>query len=378
MGDNTSNCTFVVNASSLMERPYCTAPEWVMICEAIFLAAVVVGSVAANSLVLLLIAKDRSLRYRSIMVCLSSVIADLLLVLVFHFPALISVSAQQWLFTDTGCIGIGFVAFYLIYVRWMAMAVISVDRFFYILYPLTYANWSKPFLIVLTINAWTMPFLLHLPSVFGYGGYSFRPGFSQCTIDCRDDTNCYELFVVNFSLQFSIGAVLPTALYLAMYIISRVKRRGRIILGSSLHPDMVENGFSGGNQNILSGHQDRPLQGHSFNFSKRDIQALITFLLVFVILILTNTPVYALVIMRRGFPVQYQEIPIWVHFVVVDLFYLSTILNPLLIMRNRDFRKAIVHMFEKKIKSIQANGGLRRSSIASILSTTAQRTQAVK
>ena len=351
-----------VNTTNLVERPYCTASEWVLVLQSVFLAATVVSSLAGNSFVLLLIARHRSLRYRSITVCLSAVITDLLLVAVFHFPALISVSARRWVFGDLGCKAIGFLAFYLIYVRWMSMAVIALDRFFYILYSLTYDNWSKPFLIALTINAWIMPFILHIPSIFGYGTFSFRPGFSQCTIDCGPDLKCYEMFVAGFSIQFLVGAILPTSLYLAMYAISWTKRRKKIIMGSSLQP-VSENGS---NNNILSGHHlDQPLRRQTFNFwSNREIHALFTFLLVFVALLVTNIPVYSLTIMRRGFAVQYQNIPIWVHFIIIDLFYLSNVLDPLLIMRNRDFRKAIVQMFQKMISSLRSTG-MRRSSLVS-------------
>lgn len=358
-------CNFTPEQAAIsdpIELPYCTAPDWVLILESIFLAAVVLGSIAANTFVLLLVLKHKSLRYRSIIVSLSAVISDLLLVFVFHLPALISVSAREWPFGGLGCTILGFVAFYLIYVRWMTMAVISLDRFFYILFPLTYANWSKPFLITLTINAWFTPFLLHVPSLFGYGGYSFRPGFSQCTIDCSNDPNCYALFVMGFSLQFVIGAVFPTALYLAMYVISRTKRR-RIILGSSLQS---MNGVHS-NGHALNKTQDLPLHNYTFfSWSNKDIHALFTFLLVFVTLLLTNIPVYAITIMRRGFTEQYQQIPIWVHMLVVDLFYLSNVLDPILIMRNRDFRKAITLMLRKRV--FLRETALRRASVASISS----------
>ena len=359
--DDNSSCEFEVNMTNLVERPYCSTSEWVLVLQSIFLAATVVGSLAGNSFILLLIARHRSLRYRSINVCLSAVITDLLLVVVFHLPALISVAAKRWVFGDIGCTITGFIAFYLIYVRWMSMAVIALDRFFYIIYSLTYDNWSKPFLIALTINAWIMPFILHIPSIFGYGTFSFRPGFSQCTIDCGHDLKCYEMFVAGFSIQFLVGAILPTSLYLAMYAISWTKRRKRIIMGTSLQP-VNENGS---NTNILSGQSlDQPLQSHGFNFwSKREIHALVTFLLVFVALLATNIPVYALTIMRRGFAVQYQRVPIWVHFIIIDLFYLSNLLDPLLIMRNRDFRKVIVQMFQKLISSFRSNNKMRRPSV---------------
>ena len=363
--DNNTKCNFTAEQAAIsdpIELPYCMAREWVLVLESIFLAAVVVGSTAANSFVLLLVIKHKSLRYRSIIVSLSAVITDLLLVLVFHLPALISVSARKWPFGKLGCTTLGFIAFYLIYVRWMAMAVISLDRFFYILFPLTYSNWSKPFLITLTINAWFTPFLLHVPSLFGYGGYSFRPGFSQCTIDCSNDRNCYALFVLGFSLQFIIGAVFPTVLYLAMYVISRAKRR-KIILGSS---QLERNGVEG-NGHIITKHQPLPLHHDTFSWSNKDMHALFTFLLVFVTLLLTNIPVYAITIMRRGFTEQYQQIPIWVHLLIVDLFYVSNMLDPVLIMRNRDFRKAITTMFCKRLS--QQASALRRASLASNCST---------
>lgn len=401
-----------------IEQPYCRANKAVIVLEAIFLALVVVGSIAANSFVLILVAKFKELRYRSIIVSLSAVVCDLLLVLVFHLPALISVSRMDWPFGADGCTILGFVAFYLIYVRWMAMAVISLDRFFYILFTFTYRNWSRPFLVTLTIMAWTIPFLLNVPSLFGFGSYSFRPGFSQCTIDCGDNKDCYALFVTAFSLQFAIGALVPTCLYVIMYSISQSKKKKRrITMGSSLQVQLSTTSIAAtnavtattniddatspssssgdgasisidtattsvGGNDCSSNSTERQISNGSSNdsidvrngevmpgrynvllfWSKQDISALVTFLLVFVTLVLTNTPVYAVTIMRRGFPEQYRQIPIWAHFLIVDLFYLSNMLDPLFIMRNRDFRKAIMKMWNRASAPVTTT---RRASMCS-------------
>lgn len=322
----TNNCNVsTVPFIAAIEKPYCELPSWALNLQASYLALNVILSALGNGFILFLILKNKALRYRSILVTLSTVLTDSLLVLLYHFPALVSTAARGWLLGQLGCNILGLVGFYLIYVRWMSMTTTALDRFCFILFPWSYERWSKPYLIVLTIIAWTVPFLMHIPSILGVGTYSFRPGFSTCVIDCGTDRACYGLYVSMFSVQFGFGALLPTSLYAIMYFFSRVKKR-QIRMGSQL--------------NISQ--DSSQLRWH---WSNRDIRALFTFLLVLITLMVTNLPVYAVILMRRSYTAYYQQIPLWLHMIIIDLFYASAFLDPLLIMRTKDFRRAISRLF---------------------------------
>lgn len=314
------NSSYLVDS---LEPLYCDTEDWILVLQAVFLAVVIVSSIIGNVFILFLVFKYKVLRYRSILVSLSAVICDLTMVFFFQIPALISVSAKGWVLGYEGCQFVGYVGFHLIYVRWMTMAVISLDRFSYIFFPLSYPRRSKPVLIIMTIAAWTVPFFMHAPIIFGIGRYTFKPGYSQCVVDCGTNRTCYGMYVAIFSIQVFVGAILPCVLYTIMYIYSCTKRQ-KIQLGSYPGLDIAENQVP--------------------HWSKRDLRALTTFVLVLLALLLSNMPIYAVSIMRRSFPDTYENIPFWMHMLTIDLFYFTGVLDPLLIIRNRDFYRATLSL----------------------------------
>lgn len=74
----------------------------------------------------------------------------------------------------------------------------------------------------------------------------------------------------------------------------------------------------------------------------RERQAMITFVITFTALVITQLPLYILATSRRQD--YYPHIPIWVHFIGVNLYLLAPALDPIIIMRNIDFKKALSKM----------------------------------
>ena len=315
--------------TSLVDAGYCTIPEWVIILEIIFLGSVTVGSVVLNSYVLLLILKFKFLRYRAIIVTISVVVADLLLGFTYILPAVINASVRDWVFGGKlGCIIVGYIVFYLLGVRWMVMGLIALDRFFYILFPFSYVRWTKPFTIILTILAWFVPFFFNVLALFGLQDFNFRPGFSHCAVNCGPNLVCSRFVSTIFALQLAVGAILPIILYTIMYMYSRRKRQ-HIKMGTLI-------GEGKRRQSVIS----LPVV-----WSSRDMNATFTFLLVFIVFLIANIPVYIVSILRPIAPDLYSEIPLWSMFLIVNLFYMLNVLDPIIIMRNRDFRKASNKLF---------------------------------
>lgn len=329
---------------STNSSPYSDTAQWILILQSIYLAATILASSIGNLTILVLVMKCKVLQYRSMIVSMSVVISDGLTVIFFHIPALISVSTGDWQFGEIGCHVFGIAGFYLISVRWLSMAVLSLDRFSITLFPLRYPKWSKPYLIILTTTAWVLPILMSLPSLSGVGDYSFRPGFSQCIIDCKNDTTCFGLYASLYTSQVLLGAILPSILYTIMYCISRNKRR-MIPMGSL--PD------------LMSSSPDS-------TWSNRDKRAFTTFVSILITLLVGNVPVYILSVARQSIASAYMEIPVWSHMLILDCFYLTTFLNPLLIIRNRDISGAIRQIFNRSrtiSRRTASLSTLRRASI---------------
>lgn len=73
---------------------------------------------------------------------------------------------------------------------------------------------------------------------------------------------------------------------------------------------------------------------------QREKQALTTCLLVFITNIATTTLIYITSALRSRDEI-YEQIPLEVHFLATYFFLLGTVLDPLVIMRTRDFREKL-------------------------------------
>ncbi len=336
---NESTANETASSDPTLEPDIGDIPMWLLALHASVVAVLLVSSVIANSLALFLVAKYRQLRYRSILVSLGVVAADLLLPIALHFQALSSSVAREWPFGEVGCIIFGYLLFSLYYVRWLCIAIIVADRFVAIMWPYFYRRWSKPLLIVGSVGAWVVPFLVAAPGLFGFGKAEYRSTLTLCVADCGDDRGCFYVLVSTFGLYLLIGCALPTVLYLILYCFGRNKRRAQLSrhrLGtqptSATKPQPNLNRRRSSTPSIIQAAKDQ--------------RALVTFLIVFITLIVTQFPIYIISSIRRTD--FYQDIPIYVHYLLTDIYMLSTTLDPIIVMRNRDFRHTLLHLVGRR------------------------------
>lgn len=81
----------------------------------------------------------------------------------------------------------------------------------------------------------------------------------------------------------------------------------------------------------------------------RERQATITFFIIFTNLVLTQILLFILSAVRRQS--YYLDIPIWIHMISTNLFLLAPALDPIIIMRNKDFKKVLTKMFKRRNNS---------------------------
>lgn len=298
--------------TSLLPNDSCSvslegAASWTRAIHAAVIASLVVVSLLGNGLVLLLVARYKQLQRRSVMVILCVAVADLVMTFSFHLPALVSTVIGQWPFTSTGCMAFGFLGFEFILTRWMIMAVLSIDRFFTVRFPFSYEKHSKSVLAVLIVAAWVLPIASVVPSVHRVGDILFRENIPTCLVGCSKlDMQCKVYVMSVLSLAFTVGGVLPTLLYLWLY------HRARRLSG----PSMM-------NRNIF------------------ETRVIVTFVIIFVSFLVTGFPAYSFFALRSVSEELFCKIPIFVHFVIADIFLSSTALDPIVIVRDKAFRKCI-------------------------------------
>ena len=306
-------------------------PTWILVLHSIGSGAFILASSILCILVLVLVIRYKKLQRRAVIVSLSLIIADLLLVCSYHLPVFTSTIVLAWPFEFIGCQIFGFLSTTFIYTRWYMMSVLSADRFFTVRYPFSYEKYSKVSLTIMTLTAWIIPILISMTCLNILSSVAFRENVPTCLLYAPTLDRGLVFFSITSTLSFMIGCILPTALYVWLYCKARKLRPSATKLGR-----MSVQIAAGTVIQVPLGPLDR---------DKRERRALVTFILIFITFFLTSAPLFFFQILRSLFVDAWCKIPIYVHFIVIQVFLSSTLLDPILIMRDRDFRKCLKLFF---------------------------------
>lgn len=325
--------------------------------HAAILGVIIVFGGCVNAIVLLLIACDKRLRHRSTYAALNIVLVDFLLTIFYHGVALTSIIRKEWPYGSDNvdvCRFYSFMSPYFVYVRWIALSLICVDRFLTVRFPFHYERHNKAFLGILTVLVWL------LPIVFGglilvVGKPTFRANVPTCVVSCVNETEselCQFLNVVLFTATLIIGGVIPSVLYTWMYLKGR-RLRPKLVLGTFTSSVSIQSNF---------------VKRQYANEVNREQRTLISLILVYLSVVLTSLPQYLVLLLRGVHVCYFFKIPIFVQFIVSDIFFLSTALDPIVLMRTREFRIAFMQYILRR---------KRRNSIPPVRSVSLQSNETV-
>ena len=115
------------------------------------------------------------------------VFANLLLTVVFMPSIIVNAAAGEWVFGRTPeekngtCQLVGFVFYYSGFSTLLTLAVISVDRFLFIVEPFVHERFMKTWVaLIILICVWILSCLINIPPYFGLGKYAFLPAIASC------------------------------------------------------------------------------------------------------------------------------------------------------------------------------------------------------
>ena len=379
---------------------------WLRIFHGIVGSTLLLCSIIGSCAVLLLITCNQTLRYPSMVVSLGLVVADLVIAVAWIFQVLVLAAVGEWPLADGVCTAFGAVLVWLLYVRWSEVAIVTADRFLIVIFPFfTYQKCSKPLMVVMTLLAWIVPAALTLPSVKGFGRYTFRLQISACTVDCEGDGPCTAFYTALYGVFLVVGGVLPAVLYTTMYCTGVVKRwkyknrkLGTVASDSSTaatnptqEPHSSSSTSSGyateantdgpgfnsdaprGNE---TGDQSRQKSRRlsKFRFLKpRERRALMTIFIIFISMLITHIPIYVLSSIRSVGDI-YESTPLIVHLISTYIFIVGPILDSVIIMRNKDCRDVVRKSFKRRtVRTMVGYNTGRRPSVMLLLGTTGYR-----
>ena len=305
-----------------------------------FISVVIAGGIVGNAAVIFLVLKDKRLRYRSVLASLSIVFVDLLLSIFYHGIILTNTLMRGWSYGEesyNSCRIYGILSTYLLYVRWIALSLIVTDRFLTVRFPFQYERHSRVFLATVTVLLWVVPAIL--TGFFGLpiAGVTFRANVPTCLPSCNNLDHalpCKLLNISTLTIVFFLGSVVPPVLYSWMYYKGR-KMRATYTLGKLALT--VTTG--------ITLRDNTPAQADK---SSREHQALLTLFLIFLSVFLTSLPSYFFLLLRQISICAFFRTPIYFHFVISDIFIISTALDPIILMRNQDFRIALKELICKR------------------------------
>lgn len=330
-----ANCS-TENETELLYFNLSSVDQAVLSLHASFISLVIIASVTGNSLVLLLVLKDKRLRYRSVLASLNVSAIDFLMSIFYHGVILSNTLTKRWSYgedNDTLCIIYGASSTYIVYVRWIAIGFMTTDRFLSVKFPFKYKT-SYTFLLLGTLAVWFIPLILVMLPLYLQSS-SFRANIPTCIPTCINVDNpiyCRLLYTLTLTTVFAVGGALPTIMYVWMYCKAKRLNTMHSLGKASLQLTTIGN--------ITS-------QMNSF-FEER--RAMITVFLIFLTVSVTSLPSYLFILLRQLNVCIFFKIPIVVHFMVTDLFLVSTALDPIILMRTHDFRVALKGLITKKPK----------------------------
>ena len=221
-GENGSGGVFEVTPT--LEPPYSEVAPWLRGLHSFVAVVLMLASLLGNFFVLWVVARNKELQYRSILTSMGAVAVNILFSLLTSPQVVAGSVTGEWPFGHVGCVTIGYIANGVFYVRWLNAFQFAVDRFLCILTPFWYERNSKPVLVVMSIIAWTVPFISNVPSAL-YETYSFRSTFTFCAVNCENNGTCYNTYVFLLTVYMILGVLIPTFIYTFLYCYGKKKRR---------------------------------------------------------------------------------------------------------------------------------------------------------
>ena len=354
----------VQNASSNECFSLEESPRWLIGVQATVLSCVFVSSLVGNILIILMVLKYKKLQCHSVVASLNIVVSNLIWSFSHHLPALINLCLRRWVFSSYGCLIIGYLRVELQITRWLLMGVLAFDRFCTVRFPFRYEKRKKSFLMILILVAWITPLLLCIPlSVPNFEGVSFNSVVEVCNLHCLQDKYqpCRIYFTLLFALSLLIGGVVPTLVYIWLY------RRARRLRSTAIHVGRMVVQIATG----IVVHQPIVEQQNSLRKrAAREWRSICTFSIIFVTVFATGLVYFTFEFVRAVSSETWCDLPLAVKFVVLDFSSSTVALDPILIMRDSDFRWCLKDFFccrsDIVSEDVEAQLHTHRTSVISI------------
>ena len=298
--------------------------------------------VGLNLLVILLVLRYKRLQNITFYLALQVLVFDLINALIVFPTSAANTIADRYVFTGL-CTTIGFIVFYLRIVRIYLMFVLVLDRFLTVIMPFWYQRHRVKVILPLSLGAWTVSFIIALIPVRGIlDCYSFQRNTWACvpTNGCnhRNECSVYNSTAIALSNFCNVTSLL---LYAILFIKARQIRNKIFILHEPESRSQEERAAA--TQKI-----------------KQERRANVTFFVLFLALAGVSFLPFIFFVVGRPIITSLGIVPHPGYTIAGvigrSMYPLLTIIDPIVIMRNEDFREVIKKVL-REIKVLKSPNG---------------------
>ena len=289
--------------------------------------------VLLNLFVTVLVLRYKKLQTITFSLALQVCIGDMINAAIVFPTSAVNAIASRYVFTGL-CSTFGFLTFFLGLMRFYLMFVLVLDRFCTVFMPFWYQRHRIKVVLPFSIGAWMLAFIVALTPVRGLlDCYAVVRNSWSCfpAAGCIHQRECFAYRWLSYILSNAFGVV-----SLVMYVILFRKAR-KLQNRVAIAPPSEATGDA----------EDRAETARKF---KQEQKANFTFFLLFLALIGVSIPPTAFVFVGRVIIIIVGGASLPTAYTVAELLVGSTIsvlfiVDPIVIMRNQDFRETIGKFF---------------------------------
>ena len=199
-------------------------PTTANIIEAAILVFICTVSILGNISLFLVFTRRKTLRTISNGFLLNLAFADLL-VSVLNMPiTVVTIVKQRWIFGEFACVLLGFTTMLSFVSSVMSLAMIAINRYYYVVRWKTYPSIFTPRRSVLFAGAvWLISLLLSIPPLFGWAEYRYITGKSYCFVFWPSDV--YYMYFMLTICFFGPLTVMSLSYFNILRFTREAKRR---------------------------------------------------------------------------------------------------------------------------------------------------------
>ena len=276
----------------------------------------VVFGLLLNVLILILVFRFKKLRTISSGIAVQIAIADLALTITYGIPTVVNHIAGDWVLGLEFCIISGFILLIFSSLRTLLIFVFSFDRFASVFAPFFYPKHSHRITILMCVLAWSIGAAISLviiPPILDC--YVFSEPALYCTYSSRCSRSCTAFSIILYVTIIIPTMFMPVGFFIALYFKGRkIRRKESKMLGLTRK-----------------------------SITDQEWRALKTFFMLLLAVFLVTFPPTLFATISSSFGTVARSLAVQL---ASDIITLLVITDPIIIMRNADFKEAFNNLMK--------------------------------